>query len=166
MKRLLIIAALSLFALSANATLPIWYQAVGVVTTEQSEIGTADFYQLELGYFTTAAACENAIKWQNNLLTSGDVETPLNGKKVFQNAGGVCHPVLPYQMSGWKAIGTAIVQQHDRQSKRLPLIIGPFADKETCDGAVTTQNSLTLQNTPITGRNVGYKAFASCRFVW
>lgn len=166
MKKLLITLVLLTFTAAANATLPIWYQAVGVVTTEQSEIGTADFYQLELEYFTTATACENAIKGQNGLLTLNGAETPFNGKKVFQNAGGVCHPVLPYQMSGWKAIGTAIVQQYDRQSKRLPLIIGPFADKETCEGAVVTQNSLTLQNTPITGRNVGYKAFASCRLVW
>ena len=166
MKKLFITLVLLAFTATANATLPIWYQAVGVVTTEQSEIGTADFYQLELGYFTTATTCENAIKGQNKLLTLDGVETPFNGKKVFQNASGVCHPVLPYQMSGWKAIGTAIVQQSERQSKRLPLIIGPFADKETCEGAVTTQNSLALQNTPITGRNVGYKAFASCRLVW
>lgn len=166
MKRLLIIAALSLFSLGANATLPIWYQAAGVVTTEQSEIGTADFYSMNQKYYDTATKCTNAISAQNDLLTASGAETPWNGKKVFQKAAGVCHAVLPYQMAGYVARGTAIVQQVDRQSKRFDIEIGPFADKAECDGAIITQNSLALQNTPITGRNVGYKVFATCRFEW
>lgn len=150
----------------AQATLPIWYQAVGVVTTEQSEIGTADFYSLNQKHYDTAAKCTNAIGAQNTLLTASGAETPWNGKKVFQNAAGICHAVLPYQMAGYVARGTAIVQQADRQSKRFDIEIGPFADKADCDGAIVTQNSLALQNTPITGRNVGYKVFATCRFEW
>lgn len=166
MKHLFIVIVLSLFTMSAHATLPIWYQAVGVVTTEQSEIGTADFYSMNQKHYDTATKCTNAISAQNTLLTASGAETPWNGKKVFQNAAGVCHAVLPYQMAGYVARGTAIVQQVDRQSKRFDIEIGPFADKAECDGAIITQNSLALQNTPITGRNVGYKIFATCRFEW
>ena len=116
MKHLFIAIVLSIFTLGAiaeapaggSSSLPIWYQAVGVVTTEQSEIGTADFYSMNQKYYDTATKCTNAVSAQNTLLTASGAETPWNGKKVFQNAAGVCHAVLPYQMAGYVARGTAI----------------------------------------------------------
>ena len=157
---------------SANATepagyLPTWYQAAGTVITQQGAAQKAKFQPLELRHFTSYAKCTNAVSALSGLANKniGGALEPFGGQKIYQSAAAICHAVLPYQMAGWHMIGTAVMQQNGYESERHPLNVGPFVDENTCLGAITTQNTLPVGNTPYSENNAGYRVIAMCKFM-
>lgn len=159
MKRLLIIAALSLFSLSANATVTL-YQAVGVIQYhQQNQPMRAQAF--DVGNFLSSAACNAAIANHNDLLVAGSV-TPGNQQNSRTKLDAICHAVIPPQLPGYYAIGLAQVQQSNQASQPLQFQLGPFSTLAACNAALKNQKSLTLQNTPIGDINVAYKLDGLC----
>jgi len=154
------------FAVSANAASTV-YQHAGVITYEYSASSTtaADFSSLEKDrHYTTLAACTGAISIMDGLLPDG-TGAPLSGANIKQNADGICHAILPYQSSGWHAIGNMDVRQYNKVGRRVDLDIGPFATEDDCNAAILVQKSLSIQNAPISGTNIGVAVHAKCVYV-
>lgn len=165
MKTLLFLVLLiASFAANAASTA---YQHVGVITYEYSASSTtaADFSPLAPDRrYTSMAACNAAVAIMDGLLPDG-TGAPNGGVNIKQNADGICHAVLPYQQSGWRAIGNQDVRQTNRIGRRVDLDIGPFSTEDDCKDAILTQQSLSIQNGPISGTNIGYAVHAKCVYV-
>jgi hypothetical protein len=161
-----LLVVLLVFSFAANAASTV-YQHVGVITYEYSASSTtsADFSPLAPDrHYTSLAACTAAIANMDGLLPDG-TGAPNGGVNIKQNADGICHAVLPYQQSGWRAIGNQDVRQTNRVGRRVDLDIGPFNTEDDCKDAIMDQQALTVQNGPISGTNIGYSVHAKCVYV-
>ena len=156
---------LTLISFSANAV-TYFYQASGVEQYQQfGKPMQAISFSVGNFQFQTLAACNAAVAAHSNLMDA-TVKTPASGNDAKVRVDAICHAVLPFQSSGWHVIGVRQVQRGNASasdpSQALPVSIGPFSDEPTCKAAITAQESLTLQNTPLSSQNVFTTLTAKC----
>lgn len=147
---------------SVNATETGTWRAYGVAQYQHSNapMSAESFW---IGGYGTEALCNSAVADQDALYPDGTVTPGSKADTAKRAVDAICHFVSPLSSpDNYYIVGSRQVRAGTATGTAFDVKIGPFSSAN-CLLEKAKQVSLTLQNTPLSGQNVGTSLIASCK---